>query len=97
LTKLLGTEEDQDVVLRIIGSLVAIGDEAAVKPMIDWTSRKDQRLLLQIIFAVSSLGGRTAEGFLVTLASGHPSEEIQQGAKDALAELQRRSGSKGAR
>ena len=43
-----------------------------------------------IVFAVAAIGGRTAEAFLVTVASGHPLEAVQQGAKDALAEMEKR-------
>ena len=87
LIAMLGSEQDDTLVFAAIGSLVAIGDEAAVKPLIDLTERKDAQSIVQVVFAVAALGGRMAEGFLVTLASGHPSEIVQQGAKDALQEM----------
>jgi len=92
LIGLLTADETPEVALRAIGALVAIGDRAAVAPLIDLTYRKDPAFVLRIVFAVSALGGRTAEGFLVTLASGHPHPEIQRGAKDALAEMQKKQG-----
>lgn len=90
LCALLNADERPEVVLRAIGSLVAIGDQTAVEPIIDLSYRQEPAFVLQIVFAVSAIGGRTAEGFLVTLASGHPHPEIQLGAKDALAELKRK-------
>ncbi|MEZ4271670.1 MAG: hypothetical protein R3C68_09635 [Myxococcota bacterium] len=69
---------------------MAIGDRTAVEPLIDLTKRKDAGFVLQIV--ALALAERNAEGFLVTLASGHPSEDVQRGAKDALDELRRRSG-----
>lgn len=86
----LKDEPKEDLVLRTVGALVAIGDQAAVEPLIDLTYQKDPSFVLQIVFAVSAIGGRTAEGFLVTLASGHPHPAIQKGAKDALDEMQRK-------
>jgi HEAT repeat protein len=90
LCALLRDDERADVTLRAVGALVAIGDPAAVRPLIDLTLRKDPQFVLQILFAIAALGGRDAEAFLVTLASGHPHPEVQRGAKDALAEMQRR-------
>lgn len=90
LCKLLDEESRPELILRAIGSLVSIGDAAAVEPLIALSSRKDPHFVLQIIFAVGSIGGRTAEAFLVTMASGHPVEAVRQGAEQALAELSRR-------
>jgi HEAT repeat protein len=90
LCKLLATEERPELVLRVIGSLVSIGDERAVTPLIDLTYKKDPSFVLQVVFAVAAIGGRTAEAFLVTVASGHPHEAVQRGAEDALAELAKR-------
>lgn len=77
----------QDLILKSIGALVAIGDERVVDPLIDLTTRQEPAFVLQIMFAVSSLGGRTAEGFLLTMSEGHPNAQVQRGAKDALNEM----------
>jgi hypothetical protein len=91
LCKLLEREERPELVLRAIGSLVAIGDARAVEPLIELSSRKDPDFVLQIIFAVGSIGGRTAEAYLVTMASGHPVEAIRRGAEQALGEMKQRT------
>ena len=90
LSKLLSEEPRQDLVLRSVGSLVAIGDPAAVVPIIDLSTQKSPDVVLQMIFAVAAIGGSTAEAFLVTMATGHPIESVQSGAKQALTELERR-------
>lgn len=90
LCELLLKEERPELILRAIGSLVAIGESGAVEPLIELSSRKDPDFVLQIVFAVGSIGGRTAEAYLVTMASGHPVEAVRRGAEQALAELSRR-------
>ena len=95
LCKLLTDEEDEGLVLRAIGSLVAIGDTRAVEPLIELTRRREAPFVLQVVFAVGAIGGRTAEAFLVTLASGHPSKQVQRGAKDALREMEQRQREEG--
>ncbi len=88
LGEILGSlEEDPDRVLRAVGALVAIGDRRAVDPLIDLTRRKDPRFVIQVVFALSGIGGPTAQGYLVTLASGHPVEAVRESAKDALGEM----------
>ena len=89
LCDFLKIEKDERLILAAVGALLRLGDSRAVKPLIDLTYKKSPTFVLQVVFAVSQLGGRTAEGFLVTLAGGHPHPEVQQGAKDALAELNR--------
>ena len=86
LSKQLSVEADQDTLLRIVGTLAEIGDERAVRPLIELTRRKDDYFVLQVIYAVGTIGGRTAEGFLVTLAGGHGSEHVRQVAEAILNE-----------
>ncbi len=94
VTPLIGLISNADtqpaLLLRAVGALVAIGDVRAVKALAEITVRKNPAFVLQIVFAVSAIGGRAAEGFLVTLAGGHPNPQIQAGAKQALEEMQRR-------
>lgn len=91
LCERLKTEEKSDLVLRAIGALVAIGDAKAVEPIIDLSHRKDPQLVMQVVFAVGAIGGRTAEAFLVTMASGHPIAPIRKAAEDALNEMREKS------
>lgn len=90
LGALLTDERAVDEALRVVGALVSIGDERAVAPLIELTRRKPPGFVRQIVFAVASIGGGLAEGFLVTLASGHSDPIVQRDASDALAELKRR-------
>lgn len=83
-------EEDPDLILKSIGSLVAIGDERAVGPLIDAGRRRPPAYLGQILFAVAQLGGKEAEAYLFTVSTGHPDPEVKKNANDALEELERR-------
>jgi hypothetical protein len=90
LIALLDEKTKPELALRAIGALIAIGDPRAAEPMIELAHNKDPQFVLQVVFALGSLGGPTAEGYLVTLASGHPVEAVRRGAEDALAELGRK-------
>ena len=90
LCKLLLSQSDTSMLYRIMGALVAIGDVRAVTPLIDIAQKKEAGFLSQVVFAVGAIGGRTARAFLVVLASGHPDEEVQRSARDALDELLQR-------
>lgn len=90
LIALLNENTRTDLALRSIGALIAIGDPRAAAPMIELAHNKDPQFVLQVVFALGALGGPTAEGYLVTLASGHPVEAVRRGAEDALAEMARK-------
>ena len=92
LCDLLAKETGGQAVFKAIGALVSIGDSRAVEPLIALSHQKSPTFVLQVVFAVGAIGGRTAQAYLVTLAGGHPIEEVQRGARDALDEMQRRSG-----
>lgn len=87
LTQRLQTETEGDLVLRIVGALVQIGDERAVGPLVELTKKRHPVFVNQIVFAVASIGGAEAEAYLDTMAQGHPSEHVRQAAKEALSEL----------
>jgi hypothetical protein len=89
LCHLLEVEPKAELVLRAIGSLVAIGDARAVEPLIDISKRKSPDFVIQIVFAVGAIGGRTAEGYLVTMASGHPVDAVRRSAEQALSEIKK--------
>jgi len=90
----LTVEEDPNLVLRIVGALVMIRDERAIEPLIELTHRKDPEFVVQIVYALGALGSRQAEAYLVTMASGHPDDDVRMAAKQALAELLRHRGHK---
>ena len=86
LSNQLKDETDPATLLRIVGALAEIGDERAVGPLIELTRQKDDYFVLQVIYAVGTIGGRTAEGFLVTVAGCHGSEHVRQVAEAILKE-----------
>lgn len=87
LITLMQLGDRPDLTLKTVGSLISIGDERAVPALIELSQRQDPAFVLQMVFAVGNIGGRMAEGYLVTLASGHPDPQVQAGAQDALKEL----------
>ena len=86
LVKMLQVEQDNDVLLRLIGALAQIGEDKGVEAMIATTRLKDEIFVVQVVYAVGGIGGRMAEAFLVTLASGHPSPRVQNAARRMLDE-----------
>jgi hypothetical protein len=83
-------DDNPAVALRAVGALVAIGDRRAVEPLIEMTRKRPPQLVAQVLYALASLGGPTAEAFLYTLESGAPDDEVRHAATDALAELRRK-------
>jgi hypothetical protein len=83
-------DDDPAVALRAVGALVAIGDRRAVEPLIDLTRRRPPHVATQVLYALASLGGPTAEAYLFTLESGASDEDVRRAASDALAELRRK-------
>ena len=83
-------DDNPAVALRAVGALVAIGDRRAVEPLIEMTRKRPPQLVAQVLYALASLGGATAEAFLYTLESGAPDDQVRHAATDALAELRRK-------
>jgi hypothetical protein len=83
-------DDNPAVALRAVGALVAIGDRRAVDPLIEMTRKRPPQLVAQVLYALASLGGPTAEAFLYTLESGAPDDEVRHAATEALAELRRK-------
>jgi HEAT repeat protein len=83
-------DDDPAIVLRAVGALVAIGDRRAVEPLIDLTRKRPPHVATQVLYALASLGGPTAEAYLFTLESGAADEDIRRAASDALSELRRK-------
>lgn len=90
-------DRDNEVVLEAIGFLVDQHDQRAVVPLIRMSHSRDPVFLLQLISALSELGGPVARGYLFTLASGHRSKDIRERATEALVQvdkIQQESGNK---
>ena len=88
--------EAEQVVLRSIGALVAIRDPAAASALIDAGRRRTSAYVAQIVFALGELGGREAEAYLFTVASGHPDPALRKAARQALDGLEARRDAKDA-
>ena len=82
-----GTSDE--VALLIIEALTAIGDPAAAPALIQATNRESPLIWPPALFGLSKLGGRQAEGFLFTVAQGHPNPDVQRRARLALDEMAR--------
>jgi hypothetical protein len=87
LSARLQEEPEPELILRIVGALVQIGDSRAVSPLVELTKRKHPIFINQIVFAVAQIGGQEAEAYLDTMAQGHPSEQVRHAAREALDEL----------
>jgi hypothetical protein len=90
LVKLL-KGEDRDGRDRAIGSLAAIGDARAVRPLTEVARFRDLGDLPKVLDALAMIGGDEARSYLEFVASGHDSPEIRDLAKQALAHLERRA------
>jgi hypothetical protein len=84
-------KEDARVVLRIVAALAQIGDERAVPALIDLGHESDPATSLSLVRFIADIGGAEAEGYLLTLASGHPDPRVRDAAREALDELARRA------
>ena len=80
----LNTEHDVRLRLRIIGVLAELKDPRAVAPLVAITRHKNPALLLQVLHALGQIGGREAEAFLVTVATGHSIDGVRRVAGEIL-------------
>ncbi|MBI5546229.1 MAG: HEAT repeat domain-containing protein [Deltaproteobacteria bacterium] len=76
-------DSDREVAMRAVGALGAIGDPRAVSALIEMGQTRDPQFVIALISVVAQLGGRDAEAFLFTLASGHPEEAVRRAAQEA--------------
>ena len=83
--------EDPRIAHRIVGALAQIGDERAVPALIDLSSASDPGLTARLARFVGDIGGPEAEGYLQTLASGHPDPGVRRAAQEALDDLTSRA------
>lgn len=83
-------EEPPRLAHRLVAALAQIGDERAVPALIDLARSSDPTVTARIVRYVGDIGGAEAEGFLLTLESGHPDPRIRRVAHESLAELEAR-------
>lgn len=82
-------DPDREVAMKAVGALGAIGDPKAVPALIEMSQTRDPQFLIALIDVVAGLGGKDAEAFLFTLASGHPDKPIRHAAQEAQERLSR--------
>ncbi|MBI5525559.1 MAG: HEAT repeat domain-containing protein [Deltaproteobacteria bacterium] len=83
-------DPERSVAMKAVGALVAAGDTAVAAPIIEFARGKDAATQIQILYAVSQLGGPVAEGYLFVMATGHSDLQIAHAAKEAFDELEGR-------
>jgi hypothetical protein len=84
-------EEDARLQMRIVAALVQIGDERAVPALIELSRAGDAAHMARLVRFVGDVGGPEAEGYLLTLDSGHPDGRIRKAAREALGEMRARA------
>jgi hypothetical protein len=84
------SDSDPEVAMHAIGALASIGDERAAPKIIELTKHKTGLFLSQLLHALGSIGGRTAEAFLWSMTEGHPDARIREEAREALGRLRRK-------
>lgn len=80
-------DEDPRLVHRAVGALAQIGDARAVPPLIDLSRSGDAALASRVTRVIGDIGGDEAEGYLLTVASGHPDARVRKAAREALADM----------
>ncbi len=84
-------DEDASIQHAAIGALARIKDPRAVGPIIDVARRGDPMILTRLSRIIGDIGGPEAEGFLLTLSSGHPDPRVRRAAREALDEMSARA------
>lgn len=70
-----------------IGALVEIGDQSAVRPLLDSVAFRDHMEMGKLVAAVASLGGPEARSYLQFVRGSHPEASIRAEAEKALERL----------
>jgi hypothetical protein len=83
--------EEPRLAHRVIAALALIGDERAVPALIEMAEGMDSALTSRIVRFIGDIGGAEAEGYLLTLESGHPDPRIRTAARKALDEMSARA------
>lgn len=76
-------DPDREVAMRALGALGSIGDARALPALVAMPQTRDPQFMRSLVEVVASLGGRDADAFLFTIASGHPDESVRQVAEEA--------------
>ncbi len=89
LMRLVSSEgTESELVLHAAGILAESGSPSAVPALIDAAEHVGSvEEKVTLMAAVGQLGGEMAEGYLFTLAGGHPDEDIRAAARAQLAEM----------
>lgn len=85
-------DPERAVAHKAVGALVAFGDRSVVPAFIDYAKGKEPATQVQMIYAISQLGGMVAEGYLFVLSTGHADPQIAHAAKEAYDELLAKKG-----
>jgi hypothetical protein len=83
---------DDAKVREAVGALVDLKDPRAVPALIELGRRGQSRFLREVIFALESIGGDEAEGYLHTMAQGHDEAWVRAAAETALQTVAARQG-----
>lgn len=84
-------DPDPEVAQLAVGALAQIRDPRAVGPLIELSRRGDAAFTARLARLIGDVGGSEAEGYLLTLASGHPEPVVRTAAREALEELRART------
>ncbi len=84
-------QEEPHLAQRIIAALAQIGDERAVPALIEASRGGDAALTSRLVRYIGDIGGAEAEGYLLTIASGHADGRVRKAARDALDEMSARA------
>ena len=82
--------DDLDAAQRALSSLVTLDDPRAVGPIIQEAEHRDLPFTIEALYAVGSIGGEEAEGYLFTLTSDSDAR-VRAAATEALALARRRA------
>lgn len=84
-------DPDVEVRHRAVGALALIRDPRAVGPLIDVSREGDPAFTARLARIIGDIGGSEARGYLLTLEAGHEDGRVRSAAREALAEMDRRS------
>ena len=85
-------DPDREVAMKAVGALGSIGDPRAVPALIEMGQTRDPQFVIALVDVVAQLGGKDAEAFLFTVASGHPDEAVRRAAQEAQERLKADAG-----
>lgn len=86
----LSEDEEPELVLRAAGALGNLGDERAIPALIEAAERESLPAKASLLAIIAHVGGSMAEGYLFTLSTGHPSEDVRRLARLQLDTLEKR-------